>query len=126
MRRVVWFSAALTLLTATTLLSARMIGSASADPSQFAILFTNADGSPCEQPCLLGVQPGRMSFSDATSMLEKHPVTRNLKHDNSNAGPAVYVYFSGQTMTTRIDSTLNWIDVMYHDPFNPALPPGPD
>lgn len=36
-------------------------------------LFSNPDGSPCEQPCMLGLQPGVTEFNIADERLQAHP-----------------------------------------------------
>jgi hypothetical protein len=46
--------------------------------SPLANLFSNADGSPCQMPCMFGVRPGITKFDAALSMLKTHPLAYNL------------------------------------------------
>ncbi|MBX3082258.1 MAG: hypothetical protein KF716_11550 [Anaerolineae bacterium] len=41
-------------------------------------LFTNADGTSCERPCLFGIRPGRMGFRTAVQLLAKHPLIYDM------------------------------------------------
>jgi hypothetical protein len=38
------------------------------------MLFTHADGSPCEQPCLFGITPGQTKYRDVDTLLTMHPM----------------------------------------------------
>lgn len=41
-------------------------------------LFTNADATACQRPCLFGVRPGRVSFRQAVRLLSKHPLIYDI------------------------------------------------
>ncbi len=49
-----------------------------AQPLSRDLLFTNPDGTPCTQPCLLGIRPGGTSQADAVAILRAHPLTRAM------------------------------------------------
>lgn len=59
------------------LLLARLIGNQ--QPLNVAPLFTNADGTTCQQPCLLGVRPGETNGITAAALLRSHPLTRQFE-----------------------------------------------
>ncbi len=48
-------------------------------PAPIAILFTNPDGTPCQQPCLFGVRPRETTYKQAIALLHAHPFTRNFR-----------------------------------------------
>jgi hypothetical protein len=54
-----------------------LIGRAKPDP--VSVLFTDPSGIPCTRPCLLGIQPGQTTFTDAIAMVKTHPLTRHLR-----------------------------------------------
>jgi hypothetical protein len=110
---------------AAAIFCVRLLGGIRQPSPLYAILFENPDGSTCQRPCLFGVRPGAMTVTEAIAILQAHPVTRDLKRDNSNAGPSVYIYFSGRNVTARIDSTGAWIDLLFHESIDPKLPPTP-
>jgi hypothetical protein len=68
---------------------ARLIGSTQS--ARLAMLFTNWDTTPCQRPCLFGVQPGQTSYNQAVELLRHHPFTyafqstgtRNMVSDGS-------------------------------------------
>lgn len=68
---------ALLLIVACTALifAAQMIGSVR--PNPLSGLFTNADGTPCERPCLLGVRPGETTMGKAVALIRQHPLVRS-------------------------------------------------
>jgi len=41
-----------------------------------AMLFAYPDGSACENPCLLGIQPGVTSVNRAKELMNSHPLTK--------------------------------------------------
>lgn len=41
-------------------------------------LFTNPDGSFCQQPCLFGARPGRMTAPQMVAVMRTHPITRTM------------------------------------------------
>jgi hypothetical protein len=55
----------------------RTIGAAQKSP--LVALFSAPDGSPCEQPCLFGVRPGKTLFSDAVLLLRQHPLLQGFE-----------------------------------------------
>jgi len=68
----------------------------------FALLFANADGSPCQRPCLLGIRPGDMTFDAAVALLKVHPVTRDLQFQDINYRMNL---FNGRGLTVTILKT---------------------
>jgi hypothetical protein len=67
-------------------------------------LFTNADGSPCEQPCLLGVRPD-MAYEQALTLLQAHPFTG--KHDiHEGEGIRQFDRFTGQEIEVSLTRQL--------------------
>jgi hypothetical protein len=69
-------------------------------PTQLLRLLTNPDGSPCQLPCLFGVQP-TMPWSDAWEVVRSHPLIQQLQlsgvHENS-------IRFSGRGVAVSLDS----------------------
>jgi hypothetical protein len=49
----------------------RLVGAA--QPTPFSALFSNADGTPCQRPCMLGLRPGVTDFYAADFALTQHP-----------------------------------------------------
>src|SRR5262249_34087493 len=47
-------------------------------PMPVATLFSNPDGSPCQQACLFGIVPGQTTASDALLILKAHPLSRRV------------------------------------------------
>ncbi len=45
-----------------------------------AMLFSYPDGSVCENPCLLGIQPGVTTIDQAKDLLDSHPFTKGGEH----------------------------------------------
>ncbi|PJF35396.1 MAG: hypothetical protein CUN49_10770 [Candidatus Thermofonsia Clade 1 bacterium] len=82
----------LALLVATSLLFSALINAAraagSAQPLPIDQFFTHLDGSPCQLPCLLGVQPSQTLFMDANRLVRQHPLMR------------------GQLLTERVNGNL--------------------
>jgi hypothetical protein len=63
-------------------------------------LFANPDGSPCEQPCLLGVRP-EMPYEQALTLLQAHPFTG--KHDiHEGEGNRLFDRFTGQEIEVSL------------------------
>lgn len=61
----------------------RLVGRAQPVPND--VLFTNPDGTPCESPCLFGIQPGQTPYRGAVALLQTHAFTHcftaNLEGD---------------------------------------------
>ncbi len=51
-----------------------------------ATLFTNPDGTACQQPCLLGIQ-AETPYEETFALLKRHPFTRQL---NVRYGPGAH------------------------------------
>jgi hypothetical protein len=51
---------------------------AGARPNILSGIFSNPDGSPCQQSCLFGIHVGETQMLDAAAILEMHPLTRNF------------------------------------------------
>jgi hypothetical protein len=113
-------------------LTVRLIGNA--QPSPLALLFTNADGTPCQQPCLLGVQPGKLSTEQAISLLKKHPLMRGVQADivRTDSGVSTVlkangqgVFAGGQLLIEFVapdNEMVSYIELHLADPNNDALP----
>jgi len=56
----------------------RIVGAGNRTP--FSALFSNADGTPCERPCMLGLRPGFTNFYAADYLLTQHPFIRGRFH----------------------------------------------
>jgi hypothetical protein len=76
MLRLFRFALGATLLMAGGVGVARFVGGAQS--SALAALFTNPDGTACDQLCLFGVRPGETPAREAIAMLEAHPLTRHF------------------------------------------------
>jgi hypothetical protein len=74
MRRLLF---ALIPLFAAVIVLARLVGKT--QPSTVATIFTNADGSPCERPCLFGIRPGVTTYSEALKFLKIHPLVGGIQ-----------------------------------------------
>src|SRR5436853_7799482 len=82
LRRVVF---GLLITFAAAILAIHLNGGA--EPSVVEMLFTNPDGSPCERPCLFGVEIGKTKLDQVQRLLDKHPL-----------------------MITKIAKGIGWID----------------
>src|SRR5260370_1108183 len=69
--KLYWVVASLIVVLAGVLSVTIAISSAQAMP--LSSLFSNPNGSPCEQPCMLGLQPGVTEFNIADERLQAHP-----------------------------------------------------
>ncbi len=110
----------------------RRVGNA--QPSPLASLFTNADGTPCEQPCLLGIQPGKLSTEQAVNLLKKHPLMRDAQADivRTDAGVNTLLSangqgaFAGGQLLIEFDAPdggmVSYIELHLADPNNDKLP----
>jgi len=55
----------------------KFVGTTRQDP--LMPLFTNPDGTPCQMPCLLGIQPGKTTLKEAIALVKLHPLTSSLR-----------------------------------------------
>jgi hypothetical protein len=55
--------------------AARLLGSRE-NPPLMAQVFTNPDGSPCEIPCVFGIQHRKTTHEEAVDLLKAHPLTQ--------------------------------------------------
>jgi hypothetical protein len=76
MLRLLGVTLLLVLISAATILVARVIGGT--HPNPLLSLFTHADGSSCGGRCLFGITPGETKWTDALSVLALHPRTLHL------------------------------------------------
>jgi hypothetical protein len=102
LRLVIFFSVAICVV--------RLLGSRQAANPFFAAIFSNPDGSPCEQPCMFGVRPGKMSESEAVAILKAHPLTRGF--DSSTVGHA---YFMGSVFNVEVGTDAAYIALSFND-----------
>lgn len=90
------FAFRLILALAASLLVMRLVGAAR-PPSLLERATSNPDGTPCDQACMFGIQPGETSGEEAMRLLEMHPLTRNAEwtadHILRLAGLGYYVVF---------------------------------
>jgi hypothetical protein len=73
-------------------------------PQLLSGLFTNADGSPCEQPCLFGVRP-EMSYEQALTVLVAHPSIDTHQTDLKQ-GSRRFDSFAGQAIEVSLSRML--------------------
>lgn len=69
---------ALLVATSGSVMAARALGSGQPGYA-LAAWFTHADGTPCEQPCMFGLQPGITPYREIVPLLRAHPVTRDFR-----------------------------------------------
>lgn len=74
----------------------------------FTAVFTNPDGSPCQRPCLLGVQPGQTPYHRAIQILQAHPFSRDFAFDTqrgmfSGPGLSIILFEDEESDLSRID-----------------------
>lgn len=76
-----YFRLVLGLMVAFGSAAAGVVGVVRSQPTEPALTgwFTRTDGSPCVEPCMFGVQPGRSSLQDALNAIRKHPVTAGMR-----------------------------------------------
>jgi hypothetical protein len=86
MIRLLARTSALAAVFAVAILLARLAGSIHPAPDRYSILFTNPDSSPCEIPCILGVQPGTATIDSAVRTLRRHPFSRGMRESVSRPG----------------------------------------
>ena len=87
----------LILTFALSLILAAIIGLTYRDSNRFAYLFTRPDGSKCTKPCLFGVDPSSMTYSDALKTLQNHP-SLSIDPDTTKSAKTGAVFFrSGGT-----------------------------
>jgi hypothetical protein len=77
-------------------------------PAPLATLFTNANGTSCERPCLFGVQPGKTVYQHAVRQLRTHLLTRsfqpNLRGDIfRGTDQSVILYLDAQATVVGIE-----------------------
>jgi hypothetical protein len=66
---------------------------------RLSTFFTNPDGTPCQQPCLFGVQP-TMTYEQALMVLQTHlGVGRQHSHVNWEAMSLIEDRFTGNAIT---------------------------
>lgn len=73
MKRLILILTVLTLILSGAITLARLAGGAT-EPPAFGKWFTNADGTPCEMPCLFGIRVGVTRFDEVEGILKAHPV----------------------------------------------------
>jgi len=60
-------------------------------------IFTSADGSSCEIPCLLGIRAGETRFTTALDILRAHPLLKNaILSSTSYSGSGMTKFTAGQ------------------------------
>lgn len=86
MIRLLARTSALMLFFAVAILFARLVGSTKPNTALFSLLFTNPDGSPCERPCIFGIEPGKITFFQGDAILKQHPATARLDLRPTSSG----------------------------------------
>jgi len=76
MRRLLRLALLLITTCAALILTTRLVGRS--QPNPLAVLFTNAAGSPCDHPCLLGVRPGETTVDEAMVLVRQHPLVQSI------------------------------------------------
>jgi hypothetical protein len=89
---------------------AQRIGATQPTSPFFAEVFTNPDGSPCEQPCMFGVRPGLMSEDEALAILKTHPLTSEL-----GANTRSHLYLEGPTFSVQLGDNVNYMALTFRD-----------
>src|SRR5262245_6345985 len=96
MLRLLAWAVVLTIISASSTVMARLIGSTR--PPPISAIFAHPDGSPCERPCLFGISPGKTDARQARLALSSHPITRDAHWTNNRQLSMVslpsYVTFS--------------------------------
>ncbi len=124
MARLLLGTAILIVALTAAILAARLIGSRDSAPP-LLLLFTNADGSPCQHPCLFGAMPGRMTSDEMVAALKRHPITHTMvEFPNAIAHGG----FEARGMTIFVGTIGGRIDLRVGDPRygEPELPRVPD
>ena len=62
----------------------------------FLDLFTKPDGTPCEQPCLLGIRPGETSMDEALTLLQRHWLLSDVQTVKGSYGLHVLATAKGE------------------------------
>ncbi|HLY24849.1 MAG TPA: hypothetical protein VKQ72_00825 [Aggregatilineales bacterium] len=90
-RGFVSLCALLVFLVSTLILAARLVGSTQTNTLKW--VFDNPDGIQCKTPCLLGIQPGWTTMSDAITILARHPFSKEMiKQPSANINSYVEFY----------------------------------
>jgi hypothetical protein len=76
MRHLYWGFACVLVIVISLIAPMRLVAEISRPRVDY--LFTNADGSACERPCMFGVRPRLMSFRLATQLLRQHPLVEQM------------------------------------------------
>jgi hypothetical protein len=124
MARLLCGTTILIVVFTVAILAARLVGSRDTTPP-LLLLFTNADGSPCQHPCLFGAMPGRMTRDEMVAALKRHPITHSMA-DFPNA--IAYGGFEARGMTILVGTIGGRIDLRVGDPRydRPELPAIPE
>jgi hypothetical protein len=112
MFRLLIFTAVLIAVFLAAIGATRFMGR---QPQLLNALFTNPDGTPCAQPCLFGIHPGKTSRDEATALLKAHPLTSNL---DIAQDAEISVHGSGQDILTGKDILIE------EDALNPTVVKG--
>jgi hypothetical protein len=81
---------------------------AGTQPSPLALLIASADGTPCERPCLFGIEPGKTTRKEVLPLLRAHPLLgsqiRQLPQDDGEVilSAEGRDLFAGKTISVRI------------------------
>jgi hypothetical protein len=79
LRKFFFLPLILLLMLAGGIQAARLIGSRQ-NPPQFAQIFANPDGSPCEMPCVFGIRHGMTTTQEQViNLLKAHSLTRKAQ-----------------------------------------------
>jgi hypothetical protein len=94
---------------AAVIVVVRVIGGQATIP--FAGWFNKPDGTPCEQPCLFGLQIGTSTSGEIRDALRLHPLTKTLRtYQNVDqqsleaSGDNVIIQFYQDRVTQRLGS----------------------
>jgi hypothetical protein len=73
-----------TVAVSLSMMAAVVRRTAQSEAMLLASFFTNPDGSACQQPCLLGVQP-EMRFRAASELVQRHPLVQRFTNERHTA-----------------------------------------
>ena len=74
-------------------------------------LFSYPDGITCQQPCILGIQPGFTTSNQAVELLKTHPLTKGntIRQDQFSGQGSVIVALEKNLLVVRVDYDLNQV-----------------
>lgn len=99
MRRLLRLALTLALLLGAAFMAVTVLARIS-PPPPYGGAFTFPDGTPCQRRCLFGARPGFTRYDEAVTLLETHPLTRNLIRRERLS--VIGMIFEGREMVVEI------------------------